>query len=67
MKKSEVNAILPSLPLGKAKVSFQIKYDKSVLGTLELSRGSVQWYSKNKQTSTCNLNWKEFAALMENV
>lgn len=71
MKKKEqqriynVYADLFSIPLSKAKNTFQIKCGKNVLGTLQFSRGSIQWFAKGKSTSTCDLTWKQFADLME--
>ena len=62
--KSEVIASLQQIPLNKAKSEFLIKYDDSVLGTLFISKGSVQWYAPNKQKPTCDLTWKQFADLM---
>jgi hypothetical protein len=71
MKKKEqqriynVYADLFSIPLSKAKNTFQIKCGRNVLGTLQFSRGSIQWFAKGKSTSTCDLTWKQFADLME--
>lgn len=62
--KSEVLASLQQIPLNKAKSIFQIKYDDSILGTLVISKGSLQWYAPNKQKPTCDLIWKQFADLM---
>ena len=64
-KTYNVYADLFSIPLSKAKNTFQIKCGKSVLGTLQFSRGSIQWFAKGKSTSTCDLTWKQFANLME--
>lgn len=67
-QKYEVMAELSSIPLSKAKNSFQITYGKLVIGTLEFSKGSIRWYAKNaKKTSkpTCKMNWKKFADFME--
>lgn len=63
--KSEVVANLQQIPLNKAKSIFQIKYNDSVLGSLQFSRGSIQWFAKGKSTPTCDLTWKQFADLME--
>ncbi len=63
--KSEVLASLQQIPLNKAKSVFQIKYDDSILGTLVISKGSIQWYAPNKQKPTCDLTWKQFADLMK--
>ncbi len=62
--KSEVIANLQQIPLNKAKSEFIVKYDDSILGTLYISKGSIQWYSKSKSTPTCDLTWKQFAELM---
>ena len=64
-KNYNVYADLFSIPLSKAKNTFQVKSGKSVLGTLQFSRGSIQWFAKGKSTSTRDLTWKQFADLME--
>ena len=60
----EVEASLSKMLLNKSKNSFVIKYGRSVLGTLEISRGSIQWYPR-KGRNPITLNWKQFADLME--
>ena len=62
--KSEVIASLQQIPLNKAKSVFQIKYDDSVLGTLVISKGSIQWYAPNGKKPIRNLTWKRFADMM---
>lgn len=63
-KKYTVSANLPMLSLGKEKYTFQIMCDNSVLGTLEFSRGSIQWYTHKGKKPSRTLNWKQFADLM---
>jgi len=42
----EVTFKLPTRRLGKADVSFVVKDDDGVLGTLKVSKGAVVWYPK---------------------
>lgn len=62
---SEISLNIPEIALGKSNLSFKIKQDKAVLGTLEISRGSIKWFAKNAKTPTSKKNWIQFAAMME--
>ncbi len=45
-----------------------VKQDKKVLGTLTLSKGSIDWRPKKKKAggpSEVQLSWSNFAKLME--
>ena len=43
----DVSFEVPQRPLGRADVKFRVKRDKMVLGTLEISKGSVVWFPKS--------------------
>jgi hypothetical protein len=45
----EVTFDLPTRELGKADVHFLVKQDGSILGKLEVSKGAIVWYPKNKK------------------
>ena len=58
-----VEADLSSILLGNAKNVFRIKHGNSLLGTLQFSRGSIQWYAP-KTSIPIDFTWKQFADLM---
>lgn len=70
MAKSEVKLRTPAVPgilLGRAKWEFRASHDDKLVGTLELSNGSVIWrprYQAKAQTATFN-SWQEFANYMQ--
>lgn len=63
---SEISLNIPEIALGKSNLSFKIKQDKVVLGTLEISRGSIKWFAKNAKVPSLKKNWVQFASMMEN-
>ncbi len=64
MAKHEVTFEIPKRPLGRADVSFVVKSDGFVLGTLEVSNGSLVWFPK-KATYGCKVGWRKFHEMME--
>ena len=55
----QVNCTLPARRVGRADVSFVVKQDGAVLGTLEVSRGAIVWYPK-KASYGYKATWKQF-------
>ena len=53
----------PATALGKADVTFQVKRDGSVHGTLEVSNGSVVWFPKGT-TYGLKVGWDKFGEIM---
>jgi len=43
---------------------FVVKSGRDMLGTLQMGRGSVQWFTKNAKKATGTWTWKEFARLL---
>jgi hypothetical protein len=50
--------------LENSPVVFRIKRDGKVVGTLEISKGGLTWYSRKKQYGP-NLSWAAFDKLMQ--
>ena len=59
MAKHDVSFSIPSRALGKADVTFHVKRDGQVYGTLEVSNGSVVWFPKGT-TYGYKIGWKKF-------
>lgn len=55
----EVTFDLPTRDLGKSDVHFRVKVDGSVLGKLEISKGALVWYPKDK-TYGHKITWSKF-------
>lgn len=55
----EVTVDLPTRDLGKSDVHFRVKVDGSVLGKLEISKGALVWYPKDK-TYGHKITWSKF-------
>lgn len=58
---------MPGIPLGKAKWEFKSYHDNKLVGTLEVSKGSVVWKPKGQAAGRTAkfINWNEFAKYME--
>jgi hypothetical protein len=68
VRKHEVKADLSNFELAKARSSLhlQIYADREKIGTLEVGRGSLYWYGRNKQKSK-RINWSKFADMMDSL
>lgn len=60
----KVTFSLPERELGKADIVVSVKSDKSVVGKLLVSKGSVVWRPKSKKQGK-KINWKRFDELMQ--
>ncbi len=64
MPTHDVYATLPYALLGKKDAFFVIYQDKKKLGTITISKGSIEWYPKNaKQAYT--FSWSEFDKMIK--
>jgi hypothetical protein len=59
-----VNFNPPARPLERADVVFDVNWNKSKLGTLHVSKGSLVWVPVHQQYGY-KLDWKKFGNLME--
>lgn len=61
----EVTFTLPEQPLGKVDAEFTIKKDGQVLGTLKISKGTIDWSPKDHaQDNPFKVKWSRFDILM---
>jgi len=64
MAKHKVVMKLPPREIKRADVSFKVKRDGNLLGTLEISNGSIVWYPSGT-TYGSKMSWAKFDKLME--
>lgn len=55
---------IPEFKLTKADVEFEVFYNRSKLGTLEVSEGSLEWITNNN-SKKYKISWKKFDELMK--
>ena len=60
----EVEFKVPARLLGKSDVSFIVKDEAGVLGTLKVSKGAVVWYPK-KTNYGYKVDWNRFHKLAQ--
>lgn len=63
MAKHDVTVEMPPRELKRQDVSFLVKQDGAVLGTLKISNGSVVWFAKGT-TYGCKMGWGTFDQMM---
>lgn len=59
--------VYPSKPLdvASADLVIEVASGSKKLGELWISRGSIDWKSRNKQYASTSMPWEKFAELME--
>ena len=62
--KHEVTFRLPKCELGKADIHVIVKADGEALGKLEISKGSIVWFSKD-MTYGHKMTWAQLDEVME--
>ena len=65
MPKHDVYGTLPFSLLGKKDAVFVIYEDDKKLGTITMSKGSIEWYPKNAKKGFTFL-WEEFDKMIKN-
>jgi hypothetical protein len=60
----KVTFVSPDLELGKSDIEFKVKRNGQMIGKLLVSKGNVEWRSKNKQKGK-KLSWRRFDELMQ--
>jgi hypothetical protein len=65
-RKHTVKASVSNIDLTRAgtSISLEVFADKEKLGTVELGRGSIRWYGRNKQIPIL-IPWSRFSAWMD--
>ena len=68
VRKHEVKGNLANFELAKAKSSLNLEIfaNNEKIGELEIGRGSLFWYGRNRQKSK-QLNWSRFAEMMDEL
>jgi hypothetical protein len=67
-RKHEVKADLANFELAKARSSLnlQIYANDEKIGELEIGRGSLYWYGRNRHRSK-RIDWSQFASMMDGL
>ncbi len=61
----EITFTLPEQPLGKVDAQFIIKKDGQTLGTLKVSRGTIDWTPKDHaHENPFQIGWATFDKIM---
>lgn len=64
MPTHDVYATLPNALMGKKDAFFDIYEDGKKLGTITISKGSIEWYPA-KAKNPVKKTWKQFDLLMQ--
>jgi hypothetical protein len=64
MAKHNVYINLPRRELGKVDAQFDIYQDDEKLGTITISKGSLEWYPKNSK-KPYKIGWSNFAKMIK--
>jgi hypothetical protein len=64
MPKHDVYATLPDALMEKRDAFFDIYQDGKKLGTITISKGSIEWYPANAKIPI-RLTWSQFDRLMQ--
>lgn len=64
MARHDVSFEIPTRKLGKSDVTFQVKADGALIGTLTVSNGSVVWFPRGTSYG-CKMGWKRFDKVMQ--
>ncbi len=64
MPEHDVRFSVPTRPLGKADIDFDVYSDGAKLGSFKVSKGSVVWYRQNGQTGY-RVSWAKLGELLE--
>ena len=64
MPPTDVRISIPDRSLGRDEVVFTVGDPGELLGTLTLSAGHIEWYSKPRLSGR-RMSWQEFGDIME--
>jgi len=62
--KHDVKFTIPWRELGKSDVAFEVRADGEKLGRLEVAKGSLVWFPKDK-TLDHKITWSQFDSVMQ--
>jgi hypothetical protein len=55
---------VPTRELGRADLTFQVRQNGELFGTLAVSNGSLVWFPRDR-TYGCKIDWATFDTLMK--
>jgi nitrogen fixation protein FixH len=64
MAKHDISFRLPARPIKNTDATFKVHSDDELLGTLKVSRGSLEWSPANARKGY-HINWEDFNVLMQ--
>lgn len=56
---------VPSHDVVNSDVTIQVKSDDTLLGRIEISKGSIDWWPANNSKNHYKMAWETFQAVME--
>jgi len=63
----QITFTIPEQPLGKVDAEFTVKIDKQTLGTLKISKGSLDWTPAGySHENPFRVSWTKFDEWMRN-
>lgn len=65
MPTHDVTVSIPQKVVLSKDVEIEIKSDGSLLGTLMVSKGNIEWRPSKASVNKRRMSWEKFAALME--
>ena len=65
MPRHDIAMHLPPQGIKNLDVEIAVRSDDDLLGTLKISKGSIDWLPAKNTKYLYNLPWERFAALME--
>ena len=65
MPKHNVYLELPKQELSNVDAIFHINLNGEKLGTIKLSKGSLDYYPKHRKKNPISINWTQFDELMK--
>lgn len=54
------------IEVGRVDVTFDIRTGKKLLGTLQVSKGSLDWRPARRSANVCSVSWEDFDEWMRN-
>jgi hypothetical protein len=65
MAKHEITMQFPSHEVVNSDVTIKVKSDNVLLGRIEISKGSIDWWPANNFKNHYRLTWESFQRLLE--
>ena len=65
MAKHEIRLTFPWHEVVNNDVTIKVKSDDALLGRIEISKGSIDWWPANNSKTHYKMTWENFQMLME--